>query len=44
MHSQPPRPLPVVHRRERSNGDAGEGRKDERPTTEVTGRTLEQPT
>jgi hypothetical protein len=36
--------LPVVHRRERSNGDAGEGRKDERPTTEVTGRALEQPT
>ena len=25
MHPQPPRPLPVVHRRERSNGDAGEG-------------------
>ena len=44
MHSQPPRPLPLVHRRERSNGDAGEGRKDERPTTEVTGRAPEQPT
>ena len=25
VHSQPPRPLPLVHRRERSNGDAGEG-------------------
>ncbi len=24
MHSQPPRPLPVVHRRERSNGDGSE--------------------
>jgi hypothetical protein len=36
--------LPLVHRRERSNGDGDEGRKDERPTTEVTGRTLEQPT
>lgn len=24
MHSQPPRPLPVVHRRERSNGDRSE--------------------